>query len=251
MDYDAVAPDYGRRYQGQRFADVERAARAFAAGPAPPDLLEVGCGTGHWLSALADVVAVAAGVDPSWGMLERARAAAPAALLCRARAEALPWRAASVDRVLCVNAAHHFADVAAFVAEARRVLRPPGGLMVVGLDPHAGGDQWWVYDYFPTARAADLVRYPSADTLRRLMAAAGFARVETRVAQHAPASVTMERAAELRLLERTSTSQLMVIGDEEYAQGVARVRAAARAAGAGFRLSADLRLYATTGWLAG
>lgn len=254
VNYDAVAPEYERRYQHQHFAALEEAVRDFAAvpdGDRRADLLEVGCGTAHWLAALDGVAALAVGVDPSAGMLARARSAAPRALLCRARAEALPLAATSVDRVLCVNAAHHFADLAAFVGEARRVLRPGGRLMVVGLDPHAGGDRWWIYDYFPAARAADLVRYPAAAALRELMAGAGFAGVTTVVAQHLPASASLERAEELRLLDRTSTSQLMVIADEEYAAGVERVRAAARDAGPGFRLTADLRLYATTGRAAG
>ena len=252
VDYDDVARDYDRRYARQHFEGVERAVREFVAGDegsARPVLLEVGCGTGHWLAALAGEVALAAGADLSWAMLERARAAAPAALLARARAEALPFAAASVDRVLCVNALHHFADRRAFCAEARRVLRPGGGVMVVGLDPHTGRDRWWVYDYFPAALPADLVRYPAAAVLRAMLAGAGFANVETREAQHVPAQVSLDRAVEMQLLDRTSTSQLMVIGDREYADGLERVHAAAAAAGPDFRLSADLRLYATTGWL--
>ena len=39
--------------------------------------------------------------------------------------------------------------------EARRVLRAGGSLMSVGLDPHTALDQWWIYDYFPGALAAD------------------------------------------------------------------------------------------------
>jgi ubiquinone/menaquinone biosynthesis C-methylase UbiE len=71
----------------------------------------------------------------------------------RARAEALPWRDATFDRVFCVNALHHFADRVRFFAEARRILKPGGALMSIGKDPHADRDSWWVYDYFPETLA--------------------------------------------------------------------------------------------------
>ena len=60
----------------------------------------------------------------------------------------------------------------------------------------------------------------------------------------------MQAAASRGLLDRTSTSQLMVIDDGAHAAGVERMRAAASAAGqTGPVLRADLRLHATTGWL--
>src|SRR5215467_889490 len=64
-------------------------------------------------------------------------------------------RTASLDRIFAINAFHHFVDKRAFAGEARRVLRPAGRLLTIGLDPHTGLDQWWVYDYFPAALAAD------------------------------------------------------------------------------------------------
>ena len=86
-------------------------------------------------------------------MLARARVAAPGARLVRARAEDLPWRDATFDRIFCVNALHHFSDRDRFFAEARRILRPGGGLLTIGKDPHAERDEWWVYHYFEETRA--------------------------------------------------------------------------------------------------
>jgi ubiquinone/menaquinone biosynthesis C-methylase UbiE len=250
VDYDAVASRYDARYEQQDFTGVQRAVVAFAAAPSAA-VLEVGCGTGHWLATLLGFqVATVVGVDSSFRMLERACATAPRALLARASAEALPWRDASFDRVLCVNALHHFPDPQGFLAEARRVLRSGGGLLTIGLDPHTGGDRWWVYDYFPSALAADRARYLPAGKIRQLMQEAGFLDCETREAQHIPAALPTRVAAARGLLDRRSTSQLMVISDGEYEAGVERIRMAQPRAGEQEpMLRADLRLYATSGWV--
>src|SRR2546421_3621082 len=116
IDYDAIAPNYDRRYAENEYGGVERAVLAFV-GAATGAVLEVGCGTGHWLGVLDGLGrrgAGSLGIDRSWGMLERARRAMPAAALVRAEAERLPCRSASADRLFCVNAFHHFVDKAAF-----------------------------------------------------------------------------------------------------------------------------------------
>jgi len=182
-------------------------------------------------------------------MLAHARAAAPTARLAQARAEALPWRMASFDRLLVVNALHHFGGLDAFIEEARRVLRPGGGLMTVGLDPHAGLDRWWIYEYFPSAEAADRARYPDTATVRARLAAAGFRDCHSSVAQHWPAAVSIAEAESRGLLERTSTSQLLVIPDAEYEAGRAHLQTLKATGDEAPPLCADLRLYATTAWL--
>ena len=246
VDYDAVAPTYDERYDRNRYDGVRETVRRFVDRRAAPfpDVAEVGCGTGHWLAEIRDLAGLRAGVDRSWGMLGAARSAAPDALLVRASAERLPWHSASFDRVLCINALHHFPDAAAFVAEAGRVLRPGGGLLTIGLDPHVGQDRWWIYDYFPSALHADLERYAATHAIRALLGDAGFSYITTGVAQHMPASVPFHIALERGQLDRRSTSQLMVISDADYEAGMQRLSDEKPI------LRADLRLYATVGWMA-
>lgn len=242
VNYDLVAPTYDRRYGRNRYDGVATVLRRFVGESEDVQVAEVGCGTGHWLAQLCSRVRTLAGIDLSPGMLRRARAAAPRALLVRGRAETLPWAAGAFDRVFCVNALHHFDDAYAFMCEARRVLRPGGAFLTIGLDPHTRLDQWWIYDYFPGALTADRARYLAGETIRARLEAAGFAEPVTELAQHIPGEMPFAAALEHRLLDRRSTSQLMVISDAEYEAGVRRLRAEQPT------IRVDLRVYATIGW---
>jgi SAM-dependent methyltransferase len=161
------------------------------------------------------------------------------AFLIQARAESLPVRTASLDRLFAINAFHHFAEKNAFVIEARRVLKPNGSLLTIGLDPHTGLDRWWVYEFFPAALDADRKRYPPTADIRDLLTNAGLVNARTAVAQHIPAIKPFSVALEEGFLERSSTSQLMVISDADFDAGRQRLEAERP------DLRADLRLYMT------
>lgn len=243
VDYDVVAARYDKRYEAHRFDGIEAVLQRFVGDSRCLDVAEVGCGTGHWLAGLQERVRTAAGLDLSALMLQRVRTAAPFALVARGQAENLPWNSGSLDRVFCINALHHFNDAHAFLREARRVLRPRGGLLIIGLDPHTGLDQWWIYDYFPTALQADRTRYLSTAAIRRRLEAIGFVEGATDVAQHIHTEVSFAEGIRRGLVERHVTSQLMVITDAEYDEGLRRLKAEQPI------LRTDLRLYATVGQL--
>jgi ubiquinone/menaquinone biosynthesis C-methylase UbiE len=252
VDYDSIAGEYSSRYSLNDYSGVSAALLGFCAAGLAPDrrlALEVGCGTGHWLQAVAECGGRPVGIDVSSKMLAIAQAAA-APLLARAQAEALPFRSQCVDRIFCINALHHFTDPFAFFVEAQRVLRPGGAVLTVGLDPHAGQDRWWVYDYFPETLIADRKRYLAAPAIRDMMTTVGFERPETREVQHLPRTLRMAEAESAGFLARASRSQFLVISDEEYESGLARIRAAAAGSPEDFVLCADLRLYGTTAWRA-
>ena len=244
VDYDDVAATYDRRYDRNRYEQIGERLRAFIGQDRNVDVAEVGCGTGHWLSEIEGDVRSIVGMDLSLGMLRTAVARVATVPLVRARAEYFPFASSSFDRVFCINALHHFATPGLFVREVRRVLRPGGAVMNIGLDPHLGTDHWWVYDFFPSAPEADRARYPSAASLRRQLEEAGFTSITTEVAQHIPAAVPFEIAREHGYLDRRSTSQLMVISDAEYEAGIRRMENEKPV------LRADLRLYATVGSVA-
>src|ERR1019366_3476589 len=100
-DYDRIADRFDTRYRVYAYDGVRETLLGFL-GQQPSAVLEVGCGTGHWLDCRAKAFAepsVLVGLDPSLPMLTRARGAAPSAHLVQARAEDLPWADARFDRV--------------------------------------------------------------------------------------------------------------------------------------------------------
>lgn len=243
VDYDKVADGYDQRWIRSRYDGVAAALLRFIGGLPPIDAVEVGCGTGHWLVAIRDRVRTVTGLDVSMNMLRRARAAAPSAHLVRGRAEQLPWAAATFDRIYCVNALHHFHDAEAFIGEARRVLRPGGALLTIGLDPHTRRDSWWVYDYFPSTLETDRARFRPTSAIRERLEAAGFVNATTELAQHMPLELPFAEAMQHGLLNRSSNSQLLILSDAEYQEGLRRLEAEQPT------LRADLRLYATVAYL--
>ncbi|HEU4892682.1 MAG TPA: class I SAM-dependent methyltransferase [Vicinamibacterales bacterium] len=248
LDYDAIAADYDHRYAVNEYAQVQAALLALVAPVSNGRALEVGCGTGHWLRVLANAGVRVAGVDVSSRMLQRARSAAPGCAVVRATAERLPWCNGAFDRLYCVNALHHFDDRPGFVGEARRVLAPGGRLLTIGLDPHTGIDRWFIYEYFAPVREIDRQRYPSTERVREWLRSAGFTDVHTREVQHLPARLSARSALDDGTLAKHTRSQLALLSDDQYEEGLERIRMALRDAdtrGETLTLTADLRLYGT------
>lgn len=92
-------------------------------------LLDAGGGTGRVAAALHTQVGQWIISDLSRPMLAQAQAKGIALPLC-ARVEHLPFADATFDRVLAVDALHHFADQRLAIAELARVLKPGGRIVI-------------------------------------------------------------------------------------------------------------------------
>lgn len=124
----AAAERYARSRPSFHPLVVER-IRAFLGLEAPLALaVDVGCGTGLSTVALRAIARKVVGVDPSAEMLARAPRV-PGVRYVAGAAEALPVPDASAN-LMTVSSAFHWFDRVAFLAEARRVLRLAGYLVI-------------------------------------------------------------------------------------------------------------------------
>jgi ArsR family transcriptional regulator len=135
---DAIAGEMERHYSPGR--TWEAMARGLLGLLRLGDVLDVGAGdasVAHMIAARAKSITC---LDRSSRMVEAARSRLRG--LEHARAiegdmHALPFRDASFDQVLCLNALTSAEHPGRAVAEAARVLRPGGDLVLTTLDEHA------------------------------------------------------------------------------------------------------------------
>lgn len=148
------------REQLERMCHRYRWAAEICAGT---DVLEVGCGAGQGLAVLQQSARSVTAGDYSPEVLATALAHFPAVRLSVFSAEALPFADQSFDRVLLFEALY-YVDSAAFFAEARRVLRPGGALLIVTANKD-------LYDFTPSPFAR---RYLGTAELAKELAQASF-----------------------------------------------------------------------------
>jgi ubiquinone/menaquinone biosynthesis C-methylase UbiE len=133
--FGAAAADYTTSEVHARGASL---ARLVALVQPEPHwrVLDVGTGAGHTALAFAPHVAKVTATDITAEMLAETRKLAASRGLenvrtLHAKAEDLPFPDMSFNLVVSRLAAHHFDDMAAFAAEAQRVLMPHGTIGIV------------------------------------------------------------------------------------------------------------------------
>ena len=170
--------------QGQLVPGRSWAAWARAVGLLLPplDVVDIGCGDGYLAIETASWARSVTAVDHSGAVLARARGLAERRRVRnivwkRGEMERLPLPAGSVDVALLSQALHHAEQPARVLAEAHRVLRPGGRLLVLDHREHTEG---WV-----AKKLGDRWLGFSEKQLRELIAAAGFTEIVVRVGSRA------------------------------------------------------------------
>jgi SAM-dependent methyltransferase len=133
-------------------------ARALGHLLPPWDVADLGCGEGYLTVEAARWARQVTAVDRSPDVLERAKALARRRRVANVEwkcgeLEAVPLDDAAVDLTLLSQALHHAAEPAKALAEATRVTRPGGRVLVLDLKRHREtwvqdrlGDRWLGFD---------------------------------------------------------------------------------------------------------
>jgi SAM-dependent methyltransferase len=174
--------------------------------------LDVGCGTGEEVRAMAAIAGAAVGVDASRTFVEEARRRTGPeyeARFERARAEELPFEDASFDGVRTERTLQHVDDLGAALGEMSRVAKP--GARIVALEP-----DWdtLVIDAGPLTSTRAITR-AWADSIRNPVAGRQIARrlrklgtEDVRVEPHTAAITELAFAHEQYGLEELAAATL-------------------------------------------
>lgn len=165
----------GSTYGVTRRADpaIARALAQYLRLARRGSFLDIGCGTGSYTCALAELGGRWHGLDISREMLEQARAKSRRVTWDEGTADKLPYADGSFNGVICTLAIHHFSDLRLSFAEVYRVLGT-GPFIVFTAFPEQMRN-YWLCHYFPNMMERSTAKMPSRDLVLGALQEAGFA----------------------------------------------------------------------------
>lgn len=184
-DYNRVSRSYDRTRRPVGLGLVREGLTRCDRAPEAMRLLDAGCGTGAYTTALAEEFPNIVAMDINEGMLAAARAkgANPAVAWLRASIQAIPIRDGGVDAILNNLVLHHLPDKPeagypaqrAVFAEFARVLRPGGALVIGVCTREQLRDGFWFNRLIPQAIDACCRVTAPLDAQVAMLEEAGFA----------------------------------------------------------------------------
>lgn len=181
-------------------------------------ILDLGCGTGRFTSALAETFGgKAVGVEPSAAMLDIARARPDLNVEWRlGHAENIPMPDEAVDLVFISQVFHHFVEPQRALREIHRVLTQAGYLAIRNGTREHNDELAWLR-FFPEAYEIEQQRTPSSQEIDEMVSAQSFVSLSHRVIHQLFASSYVEY---FEKISRRALSALAAISDEAFHRGV-------------------------------
>ena len=221
IDYDAVSKVYDQVREGN-----PEMVTQLLEGVSLTDsslILDVGCGTGNNTILLASTIPTPiAGLDISYGMLQKAHEKLSRIPLVQAPADCIPFASDSLDFVYMTEVLHHLPDIPMTFREIHRILKKSKSLCIV-TQAHAQIDHRMTSRFFPGTAAVDKERYPDIDEIEEQLLQVGFSSVDPKTYTYKPVRLGPEY---IETIEKRGFSMLHKISTEEYEKGLEDIRAA-------------------------
>jgi ubiquinone/menaquinone biosynthesis C-methylase UbiE len=206
-------------------------------------IVDLGCGTGRFTQALAQTFnASVIGIDPSEKMLAQAKAkpALERVSFTTGSGERMPCADASADLIFASMAFHHFSSPQETARECWRVLRKGGAVCI----RNSTRERSSPYDaYFPNYRRT-LDTLPAAREIIDAFAGNGFALRHHEAVPHLMAKDVHELAEKAAFRADTT---LLRLSDDDFASGLAKMRAATQGIDTPALIDIDLFVFARQG----
>ena len=183
-------------------------------------ILDLGCGTGNYTDLLQKLTqAHIYGVEPSAGMLEKARHKNPHITFKTGQANTIPFKDNFFNFVYMTDVIHHVPDIKAMFIELWRVLNSDGKGCIV-TQSHRQIEARPIVKYFPDTANADEERYPDIPEIINSASAQGFRNIKSEILEEEPLELD---GSYLELVRKKGYSMLHLISEDEYKSGLAKL----------------------------
>jgi ubiquinone/menaquinone biosynthesis C-methylase UbiE len=197
----------------------------------PPDdslnILDIGCGTGNYIDLFQKVTQPKGyqvyGIEPSEGMISKARQKNSQVIFKQAAAGDIPFEADFFDFVYMTDVIHHIPDIRKMFAEIQRVLRP-NGKVCISTQSHRQIEKRPIAQFFPGTVRVDQERYPDIDEIVAAAQAAYLAYLKQETLFEG--EVREVGTDFLELARKKGYSMLHLLTEAEYQSGLRTLESA-------------------------
>lgn len=221
QNYDDYAGEYAQTRHAFKWV-LEPLIKEAKSHPKGSTIVEIGCGTGNYIIALAKELLgfVYKAFDISEKMLNVAKARSDFIEFSNGNAnESFPYPNDSADFSFAVDVIHHIENFKTFFKEAGRTLKP-GGIFILVTDSEENIRKRSLSKYFPEILEIELKRYPAIKELCEIAKAFGMELMEINEAE---GLIELDDNF-VSKLGRKCASSMRLIPDEKHKEGMEKIR---------------------------
>lgn len=184
-------------------------------------VLDIGCGTGNYADLLQRLThAHVFGVEPSEGMLTKARHKNPNLVIQQSDAEHLPFESNTFDFVYMTDVIHHIPHIDIMFLEVCRILKPNAKVCIV-TQSHSQVNKRPITGFFPSTAQVDKARYPDIPQIVESASAQNLAFLKAESLNENKPIILDD--AFLTLVKTKGYSMLRLISENDYLVGLKRL----------------------------